>query len=127
MSNWNPETTPNFTFEEMSCRCENCGGEVHMRQEFMEKLQAMRTMLGPIKINSGYRCRKHPDEAKKDKPGAHNQGRAADIATADGYSRYKVLHAAFAVGMQGTGVANSFIHVDDGHDFAPRPTQWKYS
>jgi len=98
-----------------------------MKQEFMEKLQAMRTMLGPIKINSGYRCRKHPEEAKKDNPGAHNQGLAADIQATDGYTRFKVLQAAFRCQMQGIGIANSFIHVDDGHEFAPRPTQWNYS
>ena len=128
MLKWNPEDTPNFPKHEMACKCGKCGGLADMNPEFMTKLQMMRNLIGPLSINSGFRCAMHPEEVKKGKPGAHSVGRAADIKAANGQQRFKILEAAFAVGMKGIGVANGYIHVDDGHPDPniPRPTQWKY-
>jgi len=127
MTLWQSETTPNFSLSEMACKCGKCKSECNMQQEFMERLQIMRAHLGPMVVTSGYRCPLHPEEAKKARPGAHAQGQAADIAAVDGEHRFKILQEAVRAGMVGIGIANSFIHVDDGHDSASRPWQWKYS
>jgi len=97
-----------------------------MDHEFMLKLQALRDALGPISITSGYRCAEHPEEKRKDNPGAHSQGKAADIKISGGEQRFRVISTAMNCGMIGIGVANSFIHVDDGHAHAARPATWKY-
>ena len=97
-----------------------------MDHEFMLKLQAMRDKLGPMSITSAYRCDKHPEEIRKQNPGAHAQGLAADIQAGGAEHRFLILDAAFDVGMVGIGTANSFIHVDSGHRYANRPAQWKY-
>lgn len=126
MTEWKPELTPSFAPSEMACKCGKCDGSAHMDGDFMGMLQALRDQVGPLSISSGYRCAEHPEEKRKDKPGAHNQGTAADIKTSDGGARFKIIAAAMNVGMVGLGTANSFIHVDSGHKFAPRPSQWKY-
>jgi len=86
----------------------------------------MRDLIGPLGITSGYRCPHHEEEAKKVHPGSHAQGRACDIKALNGYDRFKVIQAAIEVGMSGIGQANGFVHVDDGHDYSPRPAAWKY-
>lgn len=123
---WNPETTPNFSVAEMACKCGECGGLCDMRQSHMEKLQAMRNITGPLTVTSGYRCPLHPEEAKKQRFGAHAQGKATDIAIYNAAHRFKVIKAALDVGMVGLGIANSFVHVDSGHDNASRPASWVY-
>ena len=46
----------------------------------MEKVDELRDRCGfPFVITSGYRSPQHPIEAKKDVPGTHAQGIAADI------------------------------------------------
>lgn len=127
MTDWNPQETPAFSPSEMGCKCGKCDGSAHMQHEFMLKLQEMRDLIGPLTVTSGYRCAEHPSEKRKDKPGAHNQGRAADISVGDALDRYNVLNHATDCGMVGLGVAKSFIHIDDGHAHARRPAAWTYS
>lgn len=126
MTDWNPQLTPSFSPSEMTCRCGRCNGEAKMDHEFMLKLQAVRDAVGPIAIISGYRCSEHPTEKRKANPGAHAQGRAADIGTSNAGQRFKILEAALKSGMIGVGTAKRFIHVDDGHAHATRPAMWSY-
>lgn len=126
MIDWNPLETPHFTFAEMGCTCMNCDGSAKMDHGFMLRLQDIRDAVGPLSITSGYRCPDHPAEKRKDKPGAHQQGRAADIGTSNAAQRFKILEAALNSGMIGIGTAMSFIHVDDGHEYAARPAMWNY-
>lgn len=122
---WKPEDTPNFQRHELECSC-GCG-KSDMDGDFMEKLQHMRQLLGrPISLSSGFRCADHEEERNKTQPGAHAAGLAADIEVSNGHERFKVIEAAIHVGMKGIGVANSFVHVDDGHPYAHRPASWKY-
>lgn len=126
MADWKPELTPNFTPSEMACKCGTCGGLADMKHSFMMKLQAMRDELGPLSIASGFRCAEHPEEKRKEKIGSHGQGGAADLKAKGGGHKYKIIESALKVGMVGIGVANSFIHVDDGHLYAGRPAVWHY-
>ncbi|MBL4820176.1 MAG: DUF882 domain-containing protein [Gammaproteobacteria bacterium] len=124
MSDWNPETTPNFSLQEMCCKCGKCGGQCEMKQSHMSRLQGMRNILGPLRVTSGYRCPQHPEEQKKATPGAHAQGTATDLQTSNSGSRFKYVQAAVKVGMQGIGLYTNFVHVDSGHETMARPALW---
>jgi uncharacterized protein YcbK (DUF882 family) len=120
---------PNFTKAEFDCKET---GTNKMDSEFMAKLQAIRSEYGmALRITSGYRSPLHSIEKKKDSPGAHSSGRAADISI-NGKAAYKLLELAIKHGMTGIGIqqkgASRFIHLDDienGGKF-PRPTIFSY-
>jgi len=68
---------PDFTEDEFRCKYTE---ECHMHPAFMSILQWIRDdYKKPIIISSGYRAPSHPVEAKKDRPGEHTRGMAADI------------------------------------------------
>lgn len=121
MSDWHPSTTPNFSPSEMGCKCGKCDGSAKMDQAFMVKLQAIRDIVGPMTVTSGYRCPQHPVEARKATPGMHGRGRAVDIAMIGG-KRMLLIRAAMINGMRGFGFGASFQHLDDRDDFA----SWTY-
>jgi uncharacterized protein YcbK (DUF882 family) len=90
-----------------------------MEEEFLLKLDQLRDNCGfPFVITSGYRSPSHPIEAKKDVPGTHAQGIAADINIAadikitNAAHRYTLIREALSMGFTGIGVAGDFIHVD---------------
>ncbi|MGB2464774.1 MAG: YcbK family protein [Candidatus Puniceispirillaceae bacterium] len=123
---WNPDTTPNFSAQEMACKC-GCN-RADMKQAFMNRLQSIRDQYGPMIITSGFRCENHPAEKSKKNPGAHAQGRAADIAVDNATQASKLHQFGNQIGMLGVGIATKqgFIHLDDGHDHAVRPATWGY-
>ena len=88
-------------------------GENKMDSEFLSRLDMLRDACGfPFVITSGYRSPNHSKEAKKEIPGTHAQGIAADIMAVDGASRRKIVEAAISLGFRGIGVAKTFVHVD---------------
>ena len=99
-----------FTVEEFDCQHT---GENRMEQDFLDKLDALREHCGfPFVITSGYRSPDHPLEARKEIPGTHAQGIAADIKITNSAHRYTIIREALAHGFTGLGVAGDFIHVD---------------
>lgn len=121
---------PNFGPGEFRCKGEGCcGGKADMDDEFMKRLQELRTVCGfPFVVTSGYRCPGH--NARVNGGPAHPAGKAADIATSGGQA-FALVGMAKQFGFTGLGVcqkeANRFIHLDtyDGPD-APRPWVWSY-
>ena len=121
---------PNFSESEFRCRC---GCEAFVCDvELLEVLQSVRTAFGkPMKITSGYRCEKHPIEARKKKPGSHNSGAAVDIGCTgrDAYDLLRLLAADERV--KGIGVnqkgrhSSRFLHADLISQ-SPRPNIWSY-
>lgn len=109
-------------------------GLTEMDQDFINKLNELRQLYGPMHISSGYRHHTHPIEAMKKDPkaGAHVSGKAADIIVSRG-DAYKLLSLAFDVGMTGLGIAQKgsgarFLHLDtiENSPSRPRPTIWSY-
>ena len=95
-----------------------------MNDAFLEKLDQLREECGfPFRITSGYRDETHPNEARKEKPGTHNQGIAADIAVSNGFERMNIVHNALKLGFGGIGVAKGFVHVDTR---TTTPVMWTY-
>lgn len=122
--NW--DNYPNFSEAEFAC---SHTGECNMREDFMDALQTLRTYYDkPMTITSGYRHPTHPVEAKKERPGTHTMGLAADIAC-DGQDAYDIMQIAFELGFTGIGVSQRgsgrFVHLDmlQGD---PRPNVWSY-
>lgn len=118
---------PNFKASEF--KCSHCGAE-GIRPELVDKLQAMRSDYAkPMVITSGYRCPQHPAEVKKNAPGAHSLGLAADIGV-QGADAHKILELAFKHGFTGIGVQQKgtgrFIHLDIAGNELPRPAVWSY-
>jgi zinc D-Ala-D-Ala carboxypeptidase len=122
---------PNFSESEFRCRC---GCEtIKLDATLLEVLQSVRSQYGkPMKITSGYRCEKHPIEARKVKPGAHNSGAAADVQCS-GREAYELLKL-FCADDRVTGIGvnqkgrhhQRFLHVDVITN-SPRPNLWSYS
>lgn len=110
-----------FAYKEFNCQET---GENHMEPEFLSKLDSLREYCGfPFVITSGYRSPSHPIEAKKDVPGTHAQGIAADIKTTNAAHRYTLIREALSMGFTGIGVAGDFIHVDTR---GTAPVIWTY-
>jgi len=119
----------NFSRSELACK--HCG-RAEMDSDFMSKLQNLREVYGKsMMITSGFRCKEHPIEARKENPGAHTTGHAVDIAVR-GSDAHKLLGLAIEHGFTGIGVQQKgdgrFIHLDDIIDDErfPRPWVWSY-
>lgn len=120
---------PNFTEAEFRCKH---SGKTEMNAAFMDKLQRLRSAYAkPIRVTSGFRDKTHPAERKKTTTGAHQTGRAVDIAV-QGHEVYELVRMAMAFGFTGIGLkqhgAQRFLHLDDLPHSAkqPRPWIWTY-
>tara|TARA_Y100001951_G_C11063891_1_gene142338 strand:+ start:70 stop:453 length:384 start_codon:yes stop_codon:yes gene_type:complete len=120
-----------FTDEELACS--HCN-KMYMHMGFMRKIEELRELLGfPFIVTSGFRCRVHPIEVRKNSPGPHTTGQALDI-NVYGNNAHRLLDAALRAGFNGVGIAQKgghserFIHLDDlsNSDARPRPTVWSY-
>jgi len=125
-----------FSEDELRCKC-GCG-EYKFDDEALSKLNDIRRDFGrPLTVTSGYRCSKHPIEAKKavsrkgnytGSYGAHNEGKAVDLAV-DRADALKLLKIALRHGVERIGVnqkgSSRFIHLDWSKDL-PSPTIWSY-
>jgi uncharacterized protein YcbK (DUF882 family) len=104
----------NFTHEEMQCIC-GCG-QANMAPQTMRKLQVLRNRIGPIFINSAYRCEAHNKAVGGSINSAHLKGRAVDVRCAHG-TAYDVALVAMNIGFTGIGPKQHgegrFIHLDD--------------
>lgn len=122
MTDWSQY--PNFSESEFRCKQTD---ECVMDDDFLARLQALRTELGiPFIISSGYRSPQHKIERAKAAPGPHAHGKAVDILC-DGPTAYKIMQAAFRMGFTGIGVSQNprgarFVHLDT----MPRTSVWSY-
>ena len=100
-----------FAREEFDCQVSDTN---NMEMEFLEKLDELRAYCGfPFVITSGYRHpTMHPIENKKEVPGTHAQGIAADIKITNAADRFSLVNNAVKLGFTGIGVASDFVHVD---------------
>lgn len=128
---WEPSKTPSFTVAEMRCHC-GCG-KADMDHAFMLKLQAVRDVVGPLVVSSGYRCPEHNAAVSSTGlNGPHTTGKAVDVRCY-GTKAHEVLMQALFHTFTGIGVAQKgpygprFIHMDTlTPDEGPRPNIWSY-
>ena len=118
-------------FTEKELACQHCGEE-GIDHSFMGVIEELREELDfPFVVTSGYRCAEHPIEKRKTSPGAHQSGRAIDIAV-HGERAMKLIDAARAKKVSNESaspkkgsMSSRFIHLDDCTDKAS-PALWSY-
>lgn len=99
-----------FKYKDFDC---SETGTNEMSNEFITSLNELRRRCGfPFIITSGYRSPDHSIEKKKEKPGQHSLGVAADIKVNNGVQKYKIVAEAINMKFTGIGIAKDFIHVD---------------
>lgn len=105
-----------FSDEETSCHC--CGQlpDGGMNPVLMEKLDALREMIGgPIEISCGYRCPAHNAEVGGVPDSQHVLGNAADVQTPsyEACCTPEQLHwFCQQIGFDGIGLYSWGCHVD---------------
>ena len=98
-----------FKIEDFDCKET---GENEISKDFIHALDQLREACKfPFIITSGYRSKEHSVEKRKQNPGTHAQGIAADIKVSGGAQRLSIVKHASAMGMS-VGVAKTFVHVD---------------
>jgi uncharacterized protein YcbK (DUF882 family) len=126
---WEPSKTPSFTVAEMRCHC-GCG-KADMDHAFMLKLQAVRDVVGPLVVSSGYRCPEHNAAVSSTGlNGPHVTGQAVDVRCYGKKAHEVLMSACFfdftGIGVQQEGAHGSrFIHLDTLTG-GPRPNVWTY-
>ena len=116
----------NFTHGEVACKCDgHCKGAAKISPDLMGRLPQMRDAVGPIRITSGVRCRKHP-ESRTRPTSSHvpndlgdiegKVGHAVDIAAVGSRRRFRLLAAAIAAGFTRIGIGKSFLHLDNDYN-----------
>jgi len=90
-----------FRRAEFACKgVDCCGGSAPINPDLIDALEELRIAIGPIHINSGFRCLVHnrsPEVGSYD-GSQHPRGNAADIAS-DGRSVYDMKAAAERAGL----------------------------
>lgn len=81
---------PHFQARELSCDCmRHCHGEYYHSPAFLDALEAMRVLVGPLKINSARRCKGHNTAVGGARASMHMRTIAADISLT-GHNRKSV-------------------------------------
>lgn len=112
-------------FKSAELRCGHCSRE-GVRRELLDVLEALRAKAGPLKVNSAYRCPKHPVEGRKRQAGFHARGLAADLVPLAIPLRafYDVVRAEPRIKGIGVDHAAGYIHIDVRE--AVDPVLWVY-
>jgi len=98
-----------FKESEFTCKC-GCG-ETVVSRDLMEMLDEARDFAKiPFVINSGYRCKNHPESIKNPKS-SHIKGLAVDIKCTDSKKRAIIIDALGYIGFKRFGIADTFIQI----------------
>ena len=105
---------PHFSARELSCDCRrHCAGEYYHDPAFLDALEAMRALVGPLTINSARRCKGHNIAIGGARASMHTRTLAADISLSE-RDRMQMALAARKAGFRGIGYGRTFLHVDLG-------------
>lgn len=105
---------PHFKPTALACKCRrHCRGEYWHDPDFLDALERLRAQAGPVRINSGRRCRRHNAAVGGATRSLHTLGVAADVSL-KGHDRAKLARAAVRAGFTGLGFGRAFLHVDLG-------------
>ena len=98
----------NFDREEFLCRC----GAEGIDLALVEVLQKVRDEVGPMRINSAFRCPPCNNEVGGSESSSHLVGKAVDIHCDNSLKRYKLISNLIAQGVCRIGIRSDFIHCD---------------
>ena len=88
------------------------GSGSRMDLEFMERLDTLRALVGPLRITSGFRTPEHNAKVGGKKNSAHLKGLAADLACEDSRLRFKLINVAFDLGFKRIEICERHVHLD---------------
>ncbi len=103
-----------------ACKC--CGTN-YIDPRLQQYVEDMESVLRPLVITSGYRCRKHNQAVGGVARSAHVAGLAADIQCVDSAFRFRLIATALAVGIVRIGIYRNFVHIDIDRA-KPYPVIW---
>ena len=107
-------------------RCSPACSLQDMRQDFMDKLDALRERAGiPLVLNSAYRTVAHEKKMGRNGASAHTLGCAADIRCNSDGNRFAIIRAAVELGFTRIGIAKTYIHLDNSAGHSQR-VAWMY-
>jgi zinc D-Ala-D-Ala carboxypeptidase len=108
------QITEHFNLSEFACNGKHCcDGAAPISFDLVASLEDLRNLVnGPIKVNSGFRCRKHNAAVGGAKFSTHMLGLAADLRTPQGLTPLKFANLARRVGFGKVIVYSWGIHVD---------------
>jgi uncharacterized protein YcbK (DUF882 family) len=124
----NENASTHFLSKEFDCPCTSCDKTL-VHPELLVFLEAIRAVVGPIKITSGYRCQAYQDDLRKrgyetaKGISSHTLGEAVDLLTNKHFG-IELEKVARTVGVKAVGVAKKWIHIDLRKDAVRR---WTYS
>ena len=99
-----------FTIEEIECRC-GCG--MRVETDLITSLEMLRLLTGePLHITSGARCPTYNKKIGGASKSRHLIGIAADMRTNSHSHEHAILRHAPALGFNGIGVAEGWLHLD---------------
>jgi len=105
------QLTKNFSSSELDCKCSysSCTKTL-IDLDHIVKLQALRDLTGPLKITSGFRCKRHNKNVGGVPTSQHVKGTATDITS-------KRLHPDIIAEtaeqlFDGVGRYDAFTHID---------------
>ena len=103
------DLTQNFSRSEFLCR--GCGAE-GIDLALVEVLQKVRDAVGPMRINSAFRCPPCNNEVGGSESSSHLVGKAVDLHCDNSLKRYKLISSLIAQGVSRIGIRADFIHAD---------------
>ncbi len=102
---------PNFSLSEIACS--HCG-ELLINYKAMDTIEIFRlNMMGPVFLNSAYRCKIYNDEIGSNDRSQHRLAAAFDVAHRTGHPAV-LDHVGRLAGFKGHGYYNTFQHKDIG-------------
>ena len=117
----------NFSEKEFRCKCCGIIGNEHIARHLAWSLQSIRNIVGPLRINSAYRCPKHNAKVGGGKKSQHLESAAADIVSVGNKVSHVVLQDTILGMMEhntipngGLGRYNTFTH----YDIRLSPARW---
>lgn len=115
---------PHFSPKELACKCGGryCRGQYFHDEAFLDNLQALRAVAGPLRLTSARRCERHNQAVGGASRSQHVLRIAVDIDLG-GHDRAALAGQAVKAGFTGIGFGAGFLHVDQR---AGR-TAWNYS
>ena len=102
---------PNFSPGEPNLACPHCG-EFYLHFEGMDALQAIRNVMGSLRVNSGHRCA-FWNVKVGGAPLSEHRKIAFDVHIGS-YDRFELRDAAKNSGFKGLGYYFTFLHLDMG-------------
>jgi uncharacterized protein YcbK (DUF882 family) len=89
-----------------------CCGKNEIIPELVMVVLSLETHLNDLKINSGYRCKKHNAAVGGSPTSSHLTGWAVDLAAPDSRTRFKIIYWLIEDGIGRIGIGRTYIHLD---------------